>query len=168
MKHKIEDGFPYYIEVLGTKDYRKAFSSQNNFTLLDTISEEQANYRYAPNKWNIKQIVGHITDHERIMTYRALRFSRKDTTLLPGYDQEAFVNNSAFNDLNFAQLLQDFKNVRAATNSFINSLTDAQFKLKGAAWKYELTVEEFLKATIGHEIHHIDIIKERYFKQAIK
>jgi uncharacterized damage-inducible protein DinB len=164
MNYTLQDGFPYYIELLGSKDYRLFFSSQDNFVLLNGISEEQASYRYAADKWSIKQIVGHITDHERIMTYRALRFSRKDTTLLPGYDQNLFVDNSRFDELSFQQLVTDFKNVRTATNSFINSLSDAQLRLKGAAWKYELTVEEFLKATIGHEIHHIDIIKENYLK----
>lgn len=164
MKYAIQDGFPYYIELLGSKDYRLQFSSQDNFALLTRISEEQSTYRYAADKWSIKQIVGHMTDHERIMTYRALRFSRKDTAPLPGYDQNLFVDNSRFDELSFQQLVIDFKNVRTATNSFIESLSEGQLHLKGAAWKYELTVEEFLKATIGHEIHHLDIIKERYIK----
>jgi len=166
MKYTVQDGFPYYIELLGSNDYRPLFSSQDNISLLDTIDEEQSNFRYAPGKWSIKQIVGHITDHERIMSYRALRFSRKDTTLLPGYDQDLFVDNSRFDELSFRQLLTDFKNVRAATNSFIDSLSGLQLNLTGTAWKYELTVEEFLKATIGHEIHHMEIIKERYLKNA--
>ncbi len=165
MNYTVQDGFPYYIELLGSKDYRLLFSSQDSFALLNGISEEQATYRYAADKWSIKQIVGHITDHERIMTYRALRFSRKDTTQLPGYDQNLFVDNSRFDELSFQQLVTDFKNVRTATNSFIESLSDAQLRLKGAAWKYELTVEEFLKATIGHEIHHIEIIKEKYLEK---
>jgi hypothetical protein len=165
MNYTVQDGFPYYIELLGSKDYRLLFSSQDNFALLNGINEEQATYRYAAEKWSMKQIVGHITDHERIMTYRALRFSRKDTTQLPGYDQNLFVDNSRFDELSFQQLVTDFKNVRTATNSFIESLSDAQLGLKGAAWKYELTVEEFLKATIGHEIHHIDILKEKYLKK---
>jgi uncharacterized damage-inducible protein DinB len=164
MRYTVQDGFPYYIELLENADYRNLISSQENFALLDTISEEQANYRYAPGKWDIKQIVGHITDHERIMVYRALRFSRKDTTLLPGYDQNLFVENSRFDELSLRQLIEDFKNVRCATNSFIDSLSSLQLNLKGTAWKYELTVEEFLKATIGHEIHHINIIKEKYLK----
>ena len=164
MKYTVQDGFPYYIELLGSNDYRSLFSSQDNIALLHTLREEQSNYRYKPGKWSIKQIVGHITDHERIMNYRALRFSRKDTTLLPGYDQNLFVDNSRFDELSFQQLLTDFKNVRAATNSFIDSLSALQLGLTGTAWKYELTVEEFLKATIGHEIHHMDILKLHYLK----
>ena len=162
MKYTIEDGFPYYIELLGNLNYRQLFSSQQNIALLESISEKQASYRYAPGKWSIKQIVGHMTDHERIMTYRALRFSRKDTTQLPGYDQNLFVDNSRFDELSLQQLITDFKNVRAASNSLIDSLSEKQLNLKGFAWKYELTVEEFIKATIGHEMHHITIIKDKY------
>lgn len=162
MKYSVEDGFPYYAELVEDTDYRQLFASDANFALLSTLNEEQASYRYAPGKWSIKQIIGHITDHERIMTYRALRFSRKDTTQLPGYDQNLLVENSRFDELSLEQLLTDFRNVRAATNSFIDSLSTLQLNLKGFAWKYELTVEEFLKATIGHEKHHMDIIKERY------
>lgn len=164
MKYTLQDGFLYYIELLENRDYLKQFSSQENFTLLESISEEQAIYRYAPNKWSIKQIVGHLTDHERIMMYRVLRFSRKDTTLLPGYDQDLFVDNSRFDEMTFKQLVTDFKNVRNATISFVESLSEFQISLKGVVWKYELTVEEFLKATIGHEIHHIGIMKERYLR----
>jgi len=162
MKYTVEDGFKYYIELLGNANYKQRFASQENIALLETLSEEKSTCRYATNKWSIKQIVGHITDHERIMTYRALRFSRKDTTQLPGYDQNLFVENSRFDELSFQQLITDFKNVRNATNSFINGLSELQLNLKGIAWKYELTVEEFLKATIGHEIHHIEIIKDKY------
>ena len=164
MKYTVNDGFPYYIEVTGNADYKQLFTSKDTFNLLQSISEEQSQYRYEPGKWSIKQIVGHITDHERIMTYRALRFSRKDQTLLPGYEQNLFVENSRFDELSFNELINDFANVRAATNSFINSLSPAQLALTGKAWKYELTVEEFLKATIGHELHHVAILKERYLK----
>ena len=162
MKYSINDGFPYYIELVGDKDYRQLFLSNENMQLLQSISEEKSTWRYAPDKWSIKQIIGHMNDHERIMTYRALRFSRNDKTLLPGYDQNVFVDNSRFDDQNIKNLVQDFQHVRNATISFMNSLSPQQLSLTGTAWKYELTVEEFLKATIGHELHHIDIIKKKY------
>ncbi|WP_207429389.1 DinB family protein [Pedobacter sp. SYSU D00535] len=164
MKYTLQDGFLYYIDLLGSADFRQRFSSPESLVLLRTISEEQANYRYAPNKWNIKQIIGHLTDHERIMTYRTLRFSRKDRTPLPGYDQNLFVENSRFNKLSLQQLITEFENVRAATNNFIDSLSEVQLNLKGVVSTYELTVEEFLKATVGHEIHHINVITDKYLK----
>lgn len=165
MKYTLQDGFPYYIELLGNTDYRQLFSSPENFGLLEGINEEKSAYRYAPGKWSIKQIVGHMADHERIMIYRTMRFSRKDTTQLPGYDQDVLVNNSRFDELSFQLLLTDFRNVRNATISFVNTLSEAQLKLKGFAWRYELTVDEFLKATAGHEIHHMNVIKERYLQR---
>lgn len=76
--------------------------------------------------------------------------------------QSKLVNNSHFNDLTLKELIADFENVRAATNSFIHSLSPTQLQLKDKAWVFELTVESFLRATIGHEMHHINIIKKRY------
>ncbi|HEX5169344.1 MAG TPA: DinB family protein [Cyclobacteriaceae bacterium] len=96
------------------------------------------------------------------MTYRVLRFSRKDPTALPGYDQDLMVNNSRFDQIEFDDLLEDLRNVRRASVSLINLLSPEQLQLKGKAWKFELTVEDFLKATIGHEYHHMKILKERY------
>lgn len=162
MKYSVSDGFPYYIELVGDKDYRQLFKSDENISLLKSLTEEQAKHRYAPGKWSIKQIVGHMTDHERIMIYRSLRFSRKDKTVLPGYDQDVLVNNSRFDEQTSDQLINDFENVRKASISFINSLSPEQLLLTGTAWKYELTVEEFMKATIGHELHHMKIIREKY------
>ena len=162
MKYTVNDGFPYYIELLGNMDYRQLFLAKEAINLLGALTEEKTSYRYAPGKWSIKQIIGHMTDHERIMTYRALRFSRNDKTLLPGYDQQLFVDNSRFDEQSLSQLIQDFDNVRNATISFMNSLSPEQLSLTGTAWKYELTVEEFLKATIGHELHHMAIIKQQY------
>jgi hypothetical protein len=161
-KYTISDGFLYYIEQLENADYRQLFVSQDNFAFLETINEEKAKYRYAPGKWSIKQIIGHLTDHERIMTYRVLRISRKDASPLAGYDQELFIANSRFDELSLKELIADFKNVRTATISLINTLSEQQFYLKGFVWKFEMTVEDFLKATIGHELHHLKIIKDKY------
>lgn len=162
MNLTVSDGFPYYISLVGSSNAIELFHSKANFEMLSSLTEDQMSFRYAPEKWSIKQIIGHMTDHERIMTYRILRFSRKDTTPLPGYDQELLVKNSRFHEMDSADLLADFKNVRNATLSLFNSLSSEQLQLNGKAWKFELTVKEMLKATIGHELHHINIIKEKY------
>ncbi len=162
MIYTVKDGFPYYIELTGNKDIYELFSSTENSVLLKSIGEQKSRFRYADGKWSIKQIVGHITDHERIMLYRCLRFSRNDKTVLPGYDQDLMVANSRFDELNYADLLNDFVNVRNASISFINNLSPQQLLCTGTAWKFELTVENFLRATIGHELHHIQVIREKY------
>lgn len=162
MSFTVADGLPYYISLAGGQDLMQLFESEDNFNFLASLTPEQAAHRYERGKWSIRQIVGHVTDHERIMGYRVLRFSRNDKTQLHGYDQNLMVNNSRFEELDFSYLLEDFKTVRRSTISLIKSLSDRQLQLKGFTRKFELTVEEALRATIGHEFHHINVIKEKY------
>lgn len=162
MVHKVQDGFPYYIELVERSDPRELFLSRKHVDLLETIDEEKAVYRYAPGKWSIKQILGHITDHERIMIYRILRFSRKDPALLPGYDQDPYVAAARYDELTYELLFRDHKNVRAASNSFIETLSDEQLHLKGRAGGIEGTNEDFLRSVMGHELHHIRVLREKY------
>ena len=155
-------GFVYYISLIGNADYTSLFLSRQNFDLLESVSEQKSVHRYAAGKWSIKQIVGHMADHERIMMYRALRFSRKDSTPLPGYEQNLYVDNAHFDDFLFTDLVQDFRNVRNSSITFMSMLTDDQLALKGTASNQSISVEEILKATIGHELHHMKVLKELY------
>jgi hypothetical protein len=159
------DGFPYYIGLLQGKDYLQVLTSEKNFEALSAITEEGSTFRYAEGKWNIKQIIGHMTDHERIMVYRALRFSRNDATQLSGYDQDVLTLGANFDQVPYRDLLDDFRNVRRSTLSFINTLSREQFNRKGKAWKFEITVHDVLEATAGHELHHMNILFERYALQ---
>ena len=162
MRYIPKDGFPYYFDLVGNIDLETLFSSLSTFTFLDSIDEKKAAYRYAPDKWSIKQIVGHITDHERIKIFRAFLLSRNESVELWGYDQNSLVENSRFEEMTFQQLKTDLQNVRKASISFVDALSKEQLKIKGMARQYEITLEDFLKSVIGHEIHHINIIKERY------
>lgn len=162
MKHTPEDGFPYYFDLVADMDCMSLFASVSTFTFLNSIPEEKADYRYAPGKWSIKQILGHITDHERIMLFRAFSMSRNEQVELWGYDQNFLVDNSRFDELTFQELTRDFLNVRKASISFVAALSDSQLNIKGMARQHEVTLENFLKSIIGHEMHHIKIIKERY------
>lgn len=156
------DGFPYYIQLVGNNDYKSVLSSLTVFDFLSKVSEESSNKSYAPGKWTVKQVVGHMTDHERIMIYRALRFSRNDATVLSGYDQDVLMQGAFFNEIPFEKLLDDFRFVRSCTLSFIDMLRPEQLQRTGTAWKFEISVEDILKATAGHELHHIAVLKERY------
>lgn len=163
MNYTPQDGFSYYFDLVKDADYLSLFTSESTAVFLNSISEEKAKYRYETGKWSIKQVVGHITDHERIKIFRAFLLSRNDEVELWGYDQNLLVSNSRFEELTFSQLLTDYKNVRQATISFIESLSKSQLNIKGWARQHEITLEKFLKSIIGHEMHHIYIIKERYF-----
>lgn len=160
-----EDGFPYYFDLVKDDDLHRLFSSSSSFTFLKSISEEKATYRYSPNKWSIKQIVGHITDHERIKMFRVFQLSRNEMIELWGYDQNFLVNNSRFEELTLALLIAELLSVRKASLSFIATLSERQLKKKGKARQYQITLEKFLKSIIGHERHHIKIIKEKYLKK---
>lgn len=162
MKYTPEAGFPYYFDFVKNMNCLSIFSSSSTMTFLNSISEEKAVYRYGPTKWSIKQIVGHITDHERIMIFRAFLMSRNELVELWGYDQNFLIDNSRFDELTLKQLITDFVNVRKASFSFIEALSENQLKIKGLAREYEITLEDFIKSIIGHEKHHINIIKERY------
>jgi len=163
MKYVPSDGFPYYFGLVENLNYKTLFYSVSIFTFLDSINEKKATYRYDSDKWSIKQVLGHITDHERIKIYRAFLLSRKEFVELWGYDQNSLVENSRFEDMTFKQLLTDFQTVRNASISFVDGLSEEQLKTKGIARQHEITLEHFLKSIIGHEIHHINILKERYF-----
>lgn len=162
MDYKPKDGFLYYYNLVKSGDYKSNFSSINTFEFLDTITEEKSNYRYAPDKWSIKQVVGHMTDHERIKMFRAFLLSRKQNVELWGYDQNALVENSRFDNQTILELKNDFRKVRAASVSFINALSSEQLLTKGMARDHSITLEQFLISIIGHEMHHVTILKEKY------
>ncbi|HAS39240.1 MAG TPA: DinB family protein [Microscillaceae bacterium] len=162
MKYKPEDGFPYYFEWAKDDDLHSLFASHSTYDLFKSIDEEKANHRYAPDKWSIKQVVGHITDHERIKMFRAFQLSRGEQIELWGYDQNLLVNNARFDEVEMKQLIIDFSNVRKASLSFIEMLSDTQLQINGMARQHQVTLKEFLKSIIGHERHHVHILKERY------
>ncbi len=162
MKYCPEDGFPYYFELVKEEPLHALFSSPSIMNFLNAIDEEKGKYRYAPNKWSVKQVVGHITDHERIKMFRAFQLSRKEAVELWGYDQNVLVNNARFEVLPMEQLITDLSNVRKASLSFIASLSEQQLNLRGMARQHKITLEEFLKSIIGHERHHVAILKEKY------
>jgi uncharacterized damage-inducible protein DinB len=164
MKYTPEDGFPYYVDLVTENDLHLLFSSLSNFNFLKSIDEEKASHRYAPEKWRIKQIVGHIADHERIKMFRAFELSRKIDVRLWGYDQNYLVENSRFDELPIKELVADLENIRKSSLSFVDTLSENQLKIKGMAQQHEITLKDFLKSIIGHEIHHINIIKEKYLQ----
>ncbi len=162
MSYTPEQGFPYYFDLVKDDHLHTLFSLSSTFTFLRSIHDEKAAHRYAPGKWSIKQIVGHITDHERIKMFRAFQLSRNEKIELWGYDQNFLVNHARFDELTMEQLITDLLSVRKASLSFIDTLSERQLKIKGRARQYQITLEEFLMSVIGHERHHINIIKEKY------
>ena len=134
----------------------------DTLALLSGMSEERSRYRYAPGKWSIREVVGHVADSERVLTYRALRFARGDRTPLPSFDENAYVANANFDERPLADLVAELEAVRRATVAFFRGLPTEAFERRGTASGYENSVRGLLYAIAGHERHHARILRERY------
>lgn len=125
-------------------------------------------YRYAEGKWNIKEILVHLIDDERIYTYRAMRYARNNETLLPGFDEKSFVHYSEASSRTLESIFDEYDKVRQSTISLFQYLPEDSLWRKGATlvagseMKNFRTVRALLYHIAGHELHHIKIIKERY------
>jgi hypothetical protein len=154
-----------YISLFPGTDVTGALEAQRVQTmqLFAGRSERDGNFRYAPEKWTAKEVLGHITDSERIFTYRALRIARADQTPLSGFEQDDYVRSGGFNERPLANLVEEFANVRSATLSLFRSFGAEAWSRRGTANKNEVTVRALAFITAGHELHHRHILEERYF-----
>jgi hypothetical protein len=125
-------------------------------------AKSKADYSYAPGKWTVKQVVGHICDTERIMATRALRFARGDSTDLPGFDQNTYAATGQFDRRTIDDLLEELWAVRAATLSLAKHLPPESLTLTGTANGNAVSVRGLLYIIAGHELHHVGILKEKY------
>ena len=139
--------------------YKEHFETME---LLTSVDEETLQFRYAEGKWTIREITQHIIDTERILTYRALRFSRNDQTILPGFDENIFVANSNANQRDINDMVRELSVVRASTVELFKSFSEDMLDRKGNANGMEVSVRSILFFTLGHEIHHRNVIDEKY------
>jgi hypothetical protein len=130
--------------------------------LLASLSESQGAYRYAEGKWTLKEVVGHIADGERVMTYRLLQFARGDQTPLPGFDQEFFM--PPFGSWTIAQSAEDYRAVRQSTITLLRGLPAEAWSRKGTANDVSITARALAYGIAGHELHHMGVIRNRYLR----
>jgi hypothetical protein len=131
-------------------------------TMLQDLTPQQANYAYAPGKWTVKEVIGHISDAERIFAYRALRISRGDQTPLASFDENAYVKHASFGSRSLADLLEEFQLVRASSIHLAKSLDAETLVLRGAASGHVVSVRALFYIIAGHERHHAALLRERY------
>jgi hypothetical protein len=132
--------------------------------LVNSLTEEQLLFRYAEGKWNMKDIIVHLSDCERVITYRAMRFGRADKTNLPGFDENLFVDTALASNRSVPDILEELTNYRRASISFINSLSEEALDKQGTANGYPLTCRLLVNHLYGHHKHHLNIYRERYLK----
>jgi len=164
------DYAPYaeqYIVLVSGDDILGALGNQlkQTTTLFSGRSERDGNFRYAPGKWTVKEVLGHVNDTERIMSYRALRIARGDQTPIEGFEQDDYIRNGPYADLRLVDLLEEFKNIRAATLRLFRNLRPEDWTRRGIANDNEISVRALAYVIGGHELHHRNLLEERYFKE---
>jgi hypothetical protein len=154
-----------YVSKVQGGDVLSQLESQRLQTaqLFAASTERDGNFRYAPDKWTIKEVVGHLSDTERIFTYRALRIARGDQTPLQSFEQNDYVKNGNFAEQSLADLVAEFGLIRAATLALFRSFNAEAWARRGTASNNPVTVRALAFITAGHELHHREILKERYF-----
>lgn len=131
-------------------------------TILQDVADRDGGYRYGPDKWTIRQVVGHVADTERVMTYRALAFARGERAMLPGFDEDAYVSAARFDARTLGSLLEELHTVRSATVAFFSALDADELRREGSANHRPYTVRSLAWIIAGHELHHGAILRERY------
>lgn len=130
--------------------------------LLRSIPESRGGHAYAPGKWTIKEVVGHVTDGERVFSYRALRFARADETALPGFDENHYAPEGQFGSRTLQSLADELDIVRRSTVALFEGLPKEAATRKGVASNNPVTVQALAYIIAGHELHHVKLLKERY------
>jgi len=153
-----------YIKSLGTVDLFEILNNSLEDLLLTIkhLPEEKLHFSYQEGKWTIKELVQHIIDAERVLSYRALRFSRNDSTDLQGFNEDWYVENSNGNDRNIEDLLNEISFVRNSTISLFKSFSDEMFTLSGSINGSDMSVRALGFIIAGHQIHHLKVIQEKY------
>lgn len=153
-----------YISLVEGEDIVQTLGQQLNGTLslLQNISEEQAENAYAPGKWSLKEVVGHVLDFERIFGYRALMIARVEGSVLPGCDQDELMKGADFQVYQLSDLANEFELVRRANISFFSHLSEDAWNRMGVASEQAVSVRALAYILAGHEAHHAQVIRSKY------
>lgn len=160
--------FTRYTRLVPEGEILNILAGQQLDTLqfLNRLGEEVGAYRYEADKWSIKEVIGHIIDTERIFSYRALCIARDKTIPLPAFDQNVFTANANYNDRPWLQISDEFRLVRENTIVLFQSFNDAALKIQGFASDYKITIRAIPYIVAGHELHHRQVITEKYLKSS--
>ncbi|MEO8295460.1 MAG: DinB family protein [Gemmatimonadota bacterium] len=158
------DFYAGYVRMVPETDPVPAMEAQGGITqsLLSGVSEERSLHRYAPGKWSIREVVGHLGDTERIMAYRALRIARGDAKPLQGFEENEYVRNASFDRRSLADLLAELADIRRTSLALFRGLEEACWNRRGTASGHEISVRALAFIIPGHERHHVRVLQDRY------
>jgi len=156
----------YFFDLVQTNDLLSELEKSKELTLniFNLITSELENYSYEPNKWTIKEVLRHIIDMERIFQYRAFRFSRFDDTELSSVEENDYIEKVKQTEIKLSDLKDDYLAVRNSTINLYRNMTEKMLDFKGTANGQTFTSRTLGFAIIGHNLHHINFVKTKYFK----
>ena len=156
--------FEGYVALVPDGAVREILSRQiaDTLALLSGIDEARGDYRYAPDKWSIKEVVGHVLDAERVFQYRALCFARGDRQSLPGFDQDEYMRHANFGAYALSDLADELAQVRRTTVALLRGLDAAAWLRRGIANNSEASVRAIAYIIAGHELHHVRVLRMKY------
>ena len=163
-RHEYAAYYQTYINEIAGDDLIQALEQGRlqMLAFLRSVPEDKLDYKYAPGKWTIKEIIMHLMDAERIFTYRALRFSRNDQNILIGFNDEEYVTYSNAAVRSRQSLIDEYDALRVSTIELYRNMSSEMYGRGGIASGNEMTVAALGYIIAGHEIHHLKVVKERY------
>ncbi len=156
-----------YLDLIPSENWLEELKRTEEQTvgIYDKLSEEQSAFAYAEGKWTLKELLLHLSDTERVFQYRILAFARGDKNELPGFDEERYAQNSYANERSLGSLLEEYRLVRKSSQILLETLNPSVLNNIGTANGNEISAETIGKLIVGHNIHHLNIIEERYLPE---
>lgn len=157
-----------YIDLVPDGDVLDHLENQGTVMagLLSSLPETSGDYRYAPGKWSLKEVLGHVMDAERVFAFRGLVFSRNDAALFPGMEQDDYARAANYSDRSLASILEEYRVLRGSTLHLFRSFSDDMLLRTGTASGCRFTVRSIMYIVAGHELHHMRSIREKYLRPA--
>ena len=158
------DFYGKYIDLVTTPNVVQQLiqQGQNTYAFIRQLNPEQASYRYEEGKWNVKEVIGHLIDTERVMAYRALSIARGEERSLPGFNQDDYVSEANFSERSLQNLSAEYDAQRNANVSLFSSFDPDHISQVGTANGSEVSIRALAYIIAGHEQHHLGVLKEKY------
>ena len=164
-KTEYAEFYANYVSLVDEADVITALENQPRALrqlFSENLGAEKGDFRYAPGKWSVKELLGHIIDGERVFSYRALRISRGDQTPLAGFEENSYVENSNFGNSELEDLIEEFSLLRQSNILLFKNLTEEAWRRTGTASDATVSVRALAYIMVGHVSHHTKILRERY------
>jgi len=153
-----------YLDLIPSENWLEELKlvGEKTVSLYSYLTEEQSKFAYATGKWTLKEVLLHLSDTERVFQYRILAFARGDKSELPGFDEESYSAHSFANERSLESLLEEYQLVRNSSLILVETLSPSVLNNVGTANGNQISLETICKLIVGHNIHHLNVVEERY------